>query len=256
MSDNKYSKAPVSEVICGIVFKEPILSEDNYLLKFISSVVDQFPKTTVLGPLADESLIGYQLTTEVNPIKSGPILHRLTSSNNNWLIQIQSDKFYLNWLRPDNVNPGKYPGFSKIFEEFSGYVSRIFKDLNIDTKDVQAYELTYLDRISWQKEISNLGEIDKIISLKSPHIVLDGKSIESNGFMNRYAYPLESIGGYGVFGITTAPSIQGEQLLNYELRLKGALIEMSIKDWFDKTHKIQVDFFEKFFSEEILNKWK
>ena len=113
----KYTKAPVSEVIIGLTFKEAKFSLLDIF--FIQSVLkDEFPSVDVRPPLPDDSLSAYRLNTELNPVNTGPFLLRLRDDKQKWLYQLQRNKLYVNWVRSDIEEVGQCVGFDEILSRF------------------------------------------------------------------------------------------------------------------------------------------
>ena len=69
----KYKHAPVSEVIIGVTFENPIMNV-NRLFRVQNALSDDMPVTEICPPLANESLVEFRLNTEIEPQKAGPFL--------------------------------------------------------------------------------------------------------------------------------------------------------------------------------------
>ena len=97
----QYSKAPISEVIFGVIYTGPKLSPDD-IFCLNGHFKDRFPSLEILSPLVVENLNGFQLVSNLDPSLTGPLLLRRRSSDSKWLLQIQSNSVYLNWIRNDS----------------------------------------------------------------------------------------------------------------------------------------------------------
>ena len=113
----KYPKAPVSEVIFGVTFSEARRSIRE-LFDAQKALSDEYPRVEIRPPLVDETMSGFQITQELNPERMGSILIRLRSDDDHWMCQVQTNKIYLNWIRPDHEPVGNYPGFTAVYRRF------------------------------------------------------------------------------------------------------------------------------------------
>lgn len=247
----KYSKAPVSEVIVGITFNSPVFSIKT-IFDVQSKITQKYPIIEVRPPLADEELIDYQLTQGIDPAKTGPILIRFRSDDRKWLCQVQNNKIYLNWIRTDYEEVGHYVGFSTIFKYFKELTSSLNHTI-IEDKDIKYYDLTYHDRIEWQKYIKNISELSKIIHMEPPKIK---KTEGFNNVSSNYTYHVKELGGYGKLSISTDTAPSGAQILKFENVLRGFLPDTSLDTWIDIAHNMQFDYFESIFKEDLLEQWK
>lgn len=109
-----FRQPPLEEVVCGVYFPPlPGLTAITIGAYWLERR-DQFPKQTV-QPAIDASPF----------FVAGPgILHNvrcwLTSAEDDYLLQIQSDRFYLNWRK----KASDYPRFKAICERFESELER------------------------------------------------------------------------------------------------------------------------------------
>lgn len=249
----KYTRAPLSEVIIGVSFKEAKFALLD-VFSIQSLLKDEFPRVDIRPPLADESLSEHRLNTELNPESTGPFLLRLRDDSKKWLCQIQRNKLYVNWVRSDIEEVGQYVGFEKVLGRFEALFKVVqSKVLEITFGDVSYFEVAYHDRLEWELYISSISELSKIINFQPPRI-----SIENgfNNVMSRYTFHEPSLGGYGVLSISTDTSPKPSQVLKLETGIRGKLENVSRLEWFRKANERQVQFFEEIFKPEILRKWQ
>lgn len=256
MTDIKYKNAPVSEVIFGVTFKDAILGNGNFHLKLISKLIDKYPVYNIQPPLVNEELKGYQNNLISNPFAAGPALYRLRSADNSWLIQIQLNKLYLNWIRDDQKDPGHYPGYTAISSEFNDLLKNVLAELRASESDILYYELTYHDRIKWIDYVTSIKDIDQIVNYKLPQLDLDSSSVEIVNFNKILNAKIEHLGGFMSLNFATATDVTGKQILRLELSIKGNLSNNSMNDWFEKAHITQVELFEKIMNHQILKLWQ
>lgn len=246
----KYRNAPVSEVVVGVSFKTSVFSDDD-LFQINTMLNKEYPSVEMMPPLNLEILNGYQLQVGFDIATSGQVLYRRRSVNREWLVQIQQNKIYLNWIRADSDPVGSYPGFSIIINKFFELMSVLSTKLNKDlSNNIVLFDLTYHDRFSWQDYIKDLTEINTILDLSIPKILDE----ENNNIFSKFVYPLKQLNGFGIISINTVTSPETmKQILTIETSLRG--FDTDIKTWFDKAHNLQTCIFENLFRESIKNKW-
>ena len=61
MKKKQYTKAPVSEVILGITYSEPVFGKNGIIFDVISNEKNNYPIIEHLPPVGDEILDGYLL---------------------------------------------------------------------------------------------------------------------------------------------------------------------------------------------------
>ena len=248
----RYPKAPVSEVIFGVTFSRERLTIRD-LFDAQQALSGEYPRVEIRPPLVDETMSGFQITQEVNPENMGPVLIRLRSDDDNWMCQIQVNKVYLNWIRPDHEPVGNYPGYTAIYRKFRVALDALsLSSADFTTDSVKYYDLSYHDRIEWQEHIASLSDAHKIMRIKPPEIKTP---YGLNNLVSRYTYRYDPLGGYGIFAVNTAPDARGKQVLRIESILRGLNPHQSSDAWFDKAHMVQYDHFSRIFTPEILEQW-
>jgi len=247
----KYSKAPVSEVIFGITYGTNIISVDK-LFHISSMFSTEFPNVEICPALVLEELNGFRLQPMVADIGAGPFLVRRWTNDAKWLLQVQSNKIYFNWIRKDDKPVGEYVGFLKIKESFDEIFEKISRVVDVKTNH-SLYELSYHDRVEWQGIISDMSEINTIMNVASPPKFSDEGY---NNLFSRYTYQSSDIGGYGLLGINTDTSIFQKQVIRFESNLRGIIPQKSFDEWMTLAHQKQLLIFESCFGEKIRNSWK
>lgn len=248
----KYLKAPVSEVIFGINYSKQKMSTDDIF--FLNTIFkDNFPLLEILPPLVVEDLNGFQLTQNLDPSISGPFLLRRRSIDNKWLLQIQSNRIYLNWIRNDSEPVGNYLGYSPIFSQFQEILDSLTKAFNFRVfDDIELLDLSYHDRIDWHEYLTELSKISELINISTPPIFSEEGY---NNVFSKYSFLDSEINGFGLISINTASSMTGKQIIKVESNLRGKLINMSAVEWFQIAHKKQNYIFDKLFTQKIKDQW-
>jgi uncharacterized protein (TIGR04255 family) len=184
--------------------------------------------------------------------RAGPFLVRRRTRDAKWLLQIQSNKIYLNWIRKDNEPVGAYIGFLKVKEFFAAMLEKISGVADVKTNH-SLYDLSYHDRVEWQDIISDISEINTIMNVASP------PKFSTEGYNNlfsRYTYPASDIGGYGLLGINTDTSVSQKQVICFESNLRGIIPQKTFDEWMTLAHQKQLVIFESCFSEKLRDSWK
>ena len=248
----KYPKAPVSEVIFGVTFSEARQSIRE-LFDARQALSDEYPRVEIRPPLVDETMSGFQVTQELNPDRMGSVLIRLRSDDDNWMCQVQANKVYLNWIRPDHEPVGNYPGYTAVYRRFGQALDALdLSSADFTTDSVKYYDLSYHDRLEWQEHIASLSDAHKIMRLKPPEI----EAPEGfNNLISRYTYRYDPLGGYGTFSVNTDTAATGKQVLKFESTLRGITPHHTSDTWFNEAHMVQYDHFSRIFTPEILAQW-
>ena len=248
----KYTKAPISEIIFGVVFKSNILFQNSVLFELLVDLKDRFPNMFTHPTLGEEEVVNGLIQVTTSPENAGFSAYRLVTSDNKWQVIFHQNSFSLHWVRQDTEDVGNYPGFSKIFDEFLKIVNLIKEKINDLDTHTKTYSLSYSDRVNLQ-EYEGLS-IFEIINIQTPKFSINEREYSYNNFYSRYSVSCEEINGYSIFGINT-PTFPIGRLLIIDNKLKG-YNDDTIEVWFEKAHKIQTSFFENIFSETILKLWK
>ena len=248
----KYLEAPVSEVIFGVTFSEARLPIRE-LFDARQALSDEYPRVEIRPPLVDETMSGFQVTQELNPDRMGSVLIRLRSDDDNWMCQVQANKVYLNWIRPDHEPVGNYPGYTAVYRRFGQALDALdLSSADFTTDSVKYYDLSYHDRLEWQEHIASLSDAHKIMRLKPPEI----EAPEGfNNLISRYTYRYDPLGGYGTFSVNTDTAATGKQVLKFESTLRGITPHHTSDTWFNEAHMVQYDHFSRIFTPEILAQW-
>lgn len=160
----EFEKPPIFEVICGIHFSSVEKLDALSQGLFWANVRDDFPAGEVKAPLSPPRL----------KLSDGPprIRSWLKSEKDDFLIQLQDDRFYLNWRRSDQ----EYPRFGSVdepksivsemlkrFEQFSNFCRDSFS-VDPDPELVEVAKINILPKGDYWNSLSDLGEIVPALS--------------------------------------------------------------------------------------------
>jgi uncharacterized protein (TIGR04255 family) len=161
---------------------------------------------------------------------------------------------YLNWIRLDTEPVGDYRGFSVVKNKFFSLLSVIETAASVNMRDdIALCDLTYIDRVKWQSEITDLSQIGRIMHIGTPP-----KFSEQgyNNIFSRYTFHDSELDGFGFINIHTTTARDGEQLIKLESNLRGTVGDGDMDTWFERAHTKHGNIFEQIFTEEIKTKWK
>jgi uncharacterized protein (TIGR04255 family) len=256
----KYSKAPISEVVCGIIFNKNLLLNDAVLFRLLVHLLKEFPMINTHPTIPDDEVVNGAIQTATEYSKAGFTTYRLYTEDGKWQVLVQQNMVTVHWLRQDEENVGNYPGYNYIFAKFYD-IYNFTKDLvNDDLKfdeNIKSYYLSYGDRINLEPYKLEGNSVADLITLPPPSFELNKKQYTANNYFNRYSIPCDEIDGYAIISVNS-PTIPGfGQILMVENKLKGTSKKFStVYEWFDTAHEIQISFFESIFKSEILEIWK
>lgn len=139
-----FKNPPLNEVVIGVQFVGLNWQIQHYG-SFYDLVKNDFQLTHAVPPLAQpfeqagfKLMSGAELPRAWYEEKDGP-----------FLLQIQPDRFLLNWRKKDSSNY-EYPHFQEFFERFKKEFQR-FKEFctrsSIGNPRIETYELTYINHI-------------------------------------------------------------------------------------------------------------
>jgi uncharacterized protein (TIGR04255 family) len=108
----KLASPPIEEVVCGLFFPSIPELDPIAVGRFSHDIRDEYRQHAVQPPVTDQAGFTFALG-------AGPLRSWLISENDEWVIQLQHDRFYLNWRQ----RGGDYPRFSDEGEK-KGVMSR------------------------------------------------------------------------------------------------------------------------------------
>ena len=178
----KYRRPPLVEVVLGVQFEK--LKEWNSLDACgIRDVFrSEFPNYEEHPPLEPrfETFGGLRPTAPKLSLKLAPQVIKprlwLTSSDGSHLVQIQDDRFVLNWRRTDDAEyphfEGILPHFERCLKDFEGYsVQKFKKPLAITQCDLTYVNIVETNEFSEGAKYLKLAPafVDELESLKSTY---------------------------------------------------------------------------------------
>jgi uncharacterized protein (TIGR04255 family) len=248
MSTPKFTKSPLTEVVCGVEFNAPEFSSVHFGL-YWQTIKDRFPSIPLDRPPIGE--------VEILPIL--PSLRRVwfESSDRKQLIQLQSNRFHYNWRSRNKAD--EYPHFKEIYPKFEQewqHFQTWWQQQNSDNLPLESicYELTYLNHIDkdfgWNEPKDNhkiftfVGK-DWSGSLKNPII-----------FNAEVAFEISDKIGNLVVRLDQKVRVEDDSnVLFFELTARSVDTKLDIREWFDLAHKYTVDAFLELIQEDAKKEW-
>lgn len=147
---------PIVEVVCGVVFDELVGLDPLVVGQFWSAKRSVYPKREVHPPVRTQP--GFAIHEGVGPVRSW-----LVSSGDEFVIQIQPDRFYFNWRRKGETYPrfgdhGSGRGMlSRATAEFDDFVGFCKRELN-QSPEIRSAELAKIDLVRYSTD-EELGQL-------------------------------------------------------------------------------------------------
>ncbi len=165
---------PINEVVCGFVF-DALKDLDPVLVgAYWSTRREEFPSKQIGPPIADAAMPLFGDTLVIRTL--------LIGKAQAFLLQIQSDRFYLNWRRLD----GEYPRFSDHDGQSTGILSKALAEFERFQNFCESYlgkkptparvELAKVDCLVEGTHWRDLGDLAKMLPVVKPLIGLAQKS--------------------------------------------------------------------------------
>lgn len=243
----QYLKAPISEVVFGLNFDFQKITPKQ-ILEIDTLFAAEFSDEEVLPVTLIPNLKAPDQSFFSDPTSYGYLMLRKKTVKKDWMIQIQSNRFYLNWLKDDLSTITNYEGFDQCFKKFSNIITLINEKLNINLKEnIKYLELSYMDRFL----ITELStDLDKVISFSLPSVLP-----KNADFLNQYKYDEKAINGVCFINFMTEHSAD-KKYINLNVNLVGEIKKLGFEQWFEAAHKKQIELFQEIFTDEAKKVWE
>jgi uncharacterized protein (TIGR04255 family) len=217
----KLSNPPIVEVVCGIIFN-PLKIDPLVLAPYRAAKAGAFPKHQ-LQPAIEEPTAGapppFVLRAGVPPLRTW-----LFSADDAFVLQIQHDRFYLNWRR---IADREYPRFSDRGSSKPGLLSRVLEEFREFSEFCEAIgagrpvptriELAKVDHLVEGRHWKGVQELAAMLPWLSP--LLGMARSEAPGLNVQFMEPRES----GVLAISFESAyLEATRLAKLESRVTKA----------------------------------
>ena len=241
----EFEKPPLVEVVCDIQF-EPL---ENLIVPHIGlfwdSIKKDFPQINQFEPILpifEDFSNPYSKLRREDKIPT--LIPRIwfVQKNQNILIQVQNDRFILNW-RKISAND-KYPRYEKVIEKFKIYLEMfrkfLIKNKIGDIKPIQ-YEMAYVNHIAKGSSWESLNDINQLFpdfnwDTKNKEIFL-GK-IDGINLQTRFELPNQT--GRLYIKIQDVFDSNKDHIIALEIKVRGIGTYKSYNSyekWFDLAHQ-------------------
>lgn len=260
-----FERPPVVEVVFGVQFATEQLQGPHVGL-FWQYVRNDFPRFQEVAPLPAviEGAPGTPEKVVDVALPLVPPLRRtwLLSEDGSSLIQIQEDRFLVNWKRMpiEGDRPQydiEYPSYDTIvvlFESYWGKYNEFLQSEGIELVDVQQQELTYINHISEENGLSDIGR---------GHIFVDhleakeeGRFLPAPEAINwRTSYVLPD--NCGRLHMTVQSAIRRQDsapIVRFDVTARGVGSD-GLRSWFDLAHEWITHGFADVTSPELHQVW-
>jgi uncharacterized protein (TIGR04255 family) len=169
----RFSDPPITEVVCGVLF-EHVEGLDPVLVgRFWQSQSARFPRKQLLPaiiPLPAEGLV-----FDLGPVP--PLRTWLISADDTRVMQLQADRFYLNWR---SMGTTAYPSFNQsdgqvgllteVLEAFSGFATFLRECARVELRPTNV-ELTMIDVLKQGRHWASLSDLRQVLPLLEPFLL-------------------------------------------------------------------------------------
>lgn len=245
MSKVSFENPPLNELVLGVQFSAPVISTEDIFNFYSSFLKTPYPRIQE----SDLLPVTIEKTDRPNEVRMVGLGTRklFISTANDTLVQIQSDRFLLNWRKLDTNN--MYPHFDNVYEKFLEQLNNLFSTKDELKRLINQYEITYVDHLtsdSLELHRFKLNEMFVFMPLKAPV-----KSADIN-----FTIPTESVGGNLNIKIKSGVrNIDRKPVIVLETTCRGYSADISMNDWFRKSREILVNFFNDSISSQVKNSW-
>src|SRR5580692_6234903 len=102
----KYSKAPISELVCGFILNSNLLLTDGILFKALSALSVEYPVINTHPTISEEEVLNDSIQSSADYSKAGFTTYRLAIPDGRWQILLQQNLLTLHWVRQDVEDVG------------------------------------------------------------------------------------------------------------------------------------------------------
>jgi uncharacterized protein (TIGR04255 family) len=167
--DKRFTDPPITEVVCGVLF-EHVESLDPVLVgRFWESQLEDFPRKQLLPAIVAAPADGFVI--DFSPI---PALRTwLISSDDTRVMQIQADRFYLNWRSRGSAYPsfnqsGEQVGLlTEVLATFSAFTEFLSERAQVQLRP-SSIELSMIDTLKHGRHWGSLKDLAALLPLLHP----------------------------------------------------------------------------------------
>ncbi len=248
-----FARAPVGEVVCDLQL-EKMQWGPLEIGRYYEHIKERYPEYAYKPelPLLTDGMLGGQIRLEM--VKGPPPMPRawFIEPSKNYLLQVQSDRFILNWRKLDDET--EYPHF--LAESGEGVWNRFVREWEDFREFCQEHagvgrpkpvmcELGYVNHLAhgddWQ-DPRDLGRLLKPFESPSGFRFRDGLASEPEAIQLNMVFGLPEGRGKLLLKTYRGKRVSdGKEMLFVELRARGSLpaqaSDSDVASWFSTAHK-------------------
>lgn len=270
-----FEQPPLSEVVLGVQFDPLQTFQSVHFGYFWDCLKEQYPNIRDMPPLAPtfETFGGrrpsVQPQFQMRIDKEIPLPRIwLISSDENDLIQLQTDRFLHNWRSHTGIVGAEYPRYETIRKQFEGELNTFFEfssDHGLGAPQINQCEISYINEIASDKEIPGLqdvhGDLSSIFSFVKQTPSDDERLVAESLTMQQTSVIKIDNKPVGRLHTKIAPvvSADGNKAIRFELIVRGQPKSESIEDalaFIDVGRTLIVEQFTSMTSTEMHEIWK
>lgn len=165
MSFVEYEKPPVVEVVCGVTFT----ALEKLTVPYIGKLWELFPDYPDVQEAPPLAPVFEAFSTSPSPLVVNNLVFQaprvwFQNTAGNHLIQVQRDRFLVNWKRTSEEHPyPRYPAVVGAFEEKLDIFKQFVDSTLAQQVQAKQFELSYINHVpasaeAWQ-DLSDLGVV-------------------------------------------------------------------------------------------------
>jgi uncharacterized protein (TIGR04255 family) len=167
-----YKTPPVVETVLGVQFEEISKFSIPFFGLYWNRVRSEYPRFQVLPPLGTiaepYNPAAGQISVSFSVVSEPVVRCWFLDDKGNWLIQLQNDRFILNWRKVTGEE--EYPRYEKVRARFELEWTRFCKfllDERLGSPKVTKCEVTYVNHLEYNLGWKSYGELNQAIALWS-----------------------------------------------------------------------------------------
>lgn len=242
---SRYDSPPLDEVASGVIF-QPIsgLRLPHFGL-FWKDLFEEFPRCQHAAPID----FGSPAMGDADgfPVPWPRIW--LVSERDDRLIQLQQDRFLLNWR--SGKNRVQYESYGKLFGEFEALWGRFLSFLSqahLPAPKLTHFELTYVNLIQSKTGTQSLADLSKVLRFGN-WTGKEARYFDRPPSLVTWSLQFPLPKDRGTIAVKMNPAVSkstGQELIRLELAARSNTPEpgMTMAEWFDVAHEAIVLGFE------------
>lgn len=261
----EFSRPPVVETVLGVQFGPLDAFTVSHFGLYWTRIRDEYPKVEVQPPLRPvterfgaDAQIG-EPGLEVSLVTGPEIRCWFIDPSDTRLVQIQRDRFILNWrkVKRDEAYP-RYRTLRPKFEEEWKRFCRFLSDEGSRSPEVDQCEITYVNTIEISEGLESAGKIESLVAYWSSSPSGDFlRTPETVSLNARFLMPENK----GRLYVAVQPAIRrrdAREVLHLTLTARGSPESPALRDvlsWFDLGHEWIVRGFTDFTTRRMHELW-